>query len=150
MSVSMLNSQSDERSDQHTHILRQSLLDNSAATAGTTTASPVLSPLPVPSLLCRSPPPPIRRCCRWYGPCSLPAQLRLPPLCYICLTEQPLWRAGRERKRERAQNGREERKKQFPHRERERERDTGGGSVGSVSTLINITLYMYFLSSLKK
>lgn len=121
MSVSMLNSQSDERSDQHTHILRQSLLDNSAATAGTTTASPVLSPLPVPSLLCRSPPPPIRRCCRWYGPCSLPAQLRLPPLCYICLTEQPLWRAGRERKRERAQNGREERKKQFPHRERERE-----------------------------
>lgn len=57
MSVSMLNSQSDERSDQHTHILRQSLLDNSAATAGTTTAGPVLSPLPVPSLLCRSPPP---------------------------------------------------------------------------------------------
>lgn len=56
MSVSMLNSQSDERSDQHTHILRQSLLDNSAATAGTTTASLVLSPLPVPSLLCRSPP----------------------------------------------------------------------------------------------
>lgn len=52
----MLNSQSDERSDQHTHILRQSLLDNLAATAGTTTASPVLSPLPVPSLLCRSPP----------------------------------------------------------------------------------------------
>lgn len=54
----MLNSQSDERSDQHTHILRQSLLDNSAATAGTTTASPVLSPLPVPSLLCRPPPSP--------------------------------------------------------------------------------------------
>lgn len=36
------------------------------------------------------------------------------------------------------------------HTQRERERDTGGGSVGSVSTLINITLYMYFLSSLKK
>lgn len=56
----------------------------------------------------------------------------------------------RERKREREYRMGGRRERSSFHRERERETDTCGGSVGSVSTLINITLYMYFLSSLKK
>lgn len=57
------------------------------------------------TVLCLLPPPlPSARCCSlssqscwlWSGPCSLPAQLRLLPLCYICLNE-PLSGEWRER-----------------------------------------------------
>lgn len=100
VSGSMLNSQGGERPEQHTHIPRQSW--PFAETITTTVLFCFCCCHPFSAVL------PSQGCWLWCGPCSLPAQLSLLTLCYICLNE-PLFGKSGERVREHngAQNGRE-------------------------------------------
>lgn len=119
VSGSILNSQGDERPDQHTHILRQSRLCNWTATTETIVVLFLLPP-PLPSPL---------RCSLQSELLALvwplqPASSAQASTAALHLSDwAPLWRVERERERasewERENNGeqkgREEREEQFPH-----------------------------------